>query len=178
MNYAERSSPMRLAGWAGVGSVLLVSPALVEFLQLPQFLAHEVSPAAILSGWPLRLIVFGVPFIVGLGISLVAGQKLRNGMKKGVWTDAELEPLRRGLRNPVLVLIATALLVLGFGLVVTSRGFDHAGYFAFLIMPFQIWSQIAQAVRPVDGSKERIDWNGSATIRSEHWGEPPSGTVG
>lgn len=179
MNSAERSSPMRLAGWAGVGSVLMVSPVILEFMRLPQILAHDGSPGAVLSGWSLRLIVFGVPYLVGLGVALVAGQKLRSGMKKGIWTDAELEPLRRRLRNPVWGLVAVVPAVLGLvGLIVSSHGVNHAGYFCFLIMPLQIFSQITQAVRPIEGSQERIDWNGSATIRSEHWGEPPSGTVG
>jgi hypothetical protein len=178
MNSAERSSPMRLAAWAGFGSVLFVSPVLFKFLRLLQSSTHEVSQFAALSAWPLRLFVVGVPSLIGLGIALMAAQKLRGDVKKSAWTDAELDPLRRRLRNPVLILMLTALVVLGIGLVVTSHGFDHAGYFCFLIMPFQIWSQIAQAVRPVDGSQERIDWNGSAAIRSEHWGEPPSGTVG
>lgn len=175
MNHAERSSPMRLAAWAGVGSVLVVSPVIFELLRLPQFLAHEGNSGAVLSAWPLRLLVF-VPSLIGLGIALVAGQKLRGGIKKDAWTDAELEPLRRRLRKPVWGLVSVALVILGVGLVVTARGFDHAGWFCFLILPFQILLQIVQAVRPVESSRERID--GSATVRSEHWGEPPSGTVG
>jgi hypothetical protein len=165
---------MGLAGWAGVGSLFFVSPVLFELLQSS---THEGSQVAVLSAWPLRLFVFGVPLLIGFGIVLVDGRKLRDGMKKGVWTDAELEPLRRRLRNPVLFLISAAMVVLGIGLIVTSHGFDHAGYFCFLIMPFQIWLQIVQAVRPVEGSRAWIDWNGSATVRSEHWGESSSGTV-
>jgi hypothetical protein len=70
------------------------------------------------------------------------------------------------------------LFLLAIGVVVTDRGFGHAGWFCFLILPFQILIQMVNAVRPAANTHERIDLNGSAAMRSEHWGEAPSGKCG
>jgi hypothetical protein len=173
MKNAERSSPMRLGAWALVGSVVMASTLFFDVLVSPKLSNH----VTVLPAWAFRLFTFEIPFLAGLAIVAVVVQKLRGGVKKDAWTEMELEPLRRRLRNPVWGVVSGALFILGIGLVVTDRGFGHAGWFCFLILPFQILIQIANAVRPVASSPERIDWNGSAAIRSEHWGDPPSGTV-
>jgi hypothetical protein len=173
MNYAERSSPTRLAAWALVGNLVMASAVFFEVL-----LASKLSAGVtVLPVWEFRLFTFGIPFLVGLAIVYLVAQKLRDGMKKGVWTDTELEPLRRRLRNPVWGLVSVALVILGVAVVVTARGFDHASLFCFLIIPFQTLLQIVQAVRPVENLRERIDWNSSATVRSDHWGESRTGTA-
>jgi hypothetical protein len=177
MNRAERSSPMRLAGWALVGNLIMAAAVFCEVLLFPKLSTGKVNYVPALSVWELRLITFGIPFLVGLVIAFLVVQKLRGGVKKGAWTERELEPLRRRVRNPVWVVVSGALVILGIGLVVTDRGFGHAGWFGFLILPFQILLQIVNAVRPVENSREHIDGNGSAAMRSERWGEPPSGTV-
>jgi hypothetical protein len=79
------------------------------------------------------------------------------------------------VRNPVWGVLSGALVVFGIASVVADHGFGHAGLFPLLILPFHMQMQIAQVIRPVANSSDRIDWNGSAAIRSEHWGERPSG---
>ncbi|MGF7178814.1 hypothetical protein [Tunturiibacter psychrotolerans] len=171
MKNAERSSPGRLAAWALVGSLVMAAAAFFEVLLSPKLSNHVTA----LPEWAFRLFTFGIPYLVGLAIIVLVVQKLRGVMKKGAWTDAELEPLRRRLQNPVWGLVSGALFLLAIGVVVTDRGFGHAGWFCFLILPFQILIQMVNAVRPA--AHERIDLNGSAAMRSEHWGDPPSGTV-
>jgi hypothetical protein len=167
MKNAERSSPMRLAAWALIGNLIMAGAVFFEVLLLPKL----SNPVALLPMWAFRLLTFGIPYMGGLAIAFRVVQKLRDGMKKGVWTETELELLRRRLRNPVWGLVSVALVILGFGLVVTDHGFGHAGWFCFLIFPFQILLQIVNAVRPVESSREHIDLNGSAAIRSERWGK-------
>jgi hypothetical protein len=164
---------MRLGAWALVGNLIMAGAVFFEVLLSPK-LSDRVT---VLPGWAFRFLTFGIPFAVGLVIVAVVVQKLRGGVKKSAWTEMELEPLRRRLRNPVWGVVSGALGILGIGLVVTDRGFGHAGWLCFFIFPFQILLQIMNAVRPAASSPERIDWNGSAAIRSEHWGEPPSGIV-
>jgi hypothetical protein len=173
MNLGKYSSPMRLAGWALVGNLLMAGAVFFAALLLPKL----SNPVTALPVWAFRLFTFGIPCLVGLAIVVLVAQKLRGGMKKGVWTDTALDPLRRQLRNPVWAVVSIALVVLGFGLVVTDRGFGHASWFCFLTVPFQTLLWIGQAVRPVASSREHIDGNASAAIRSERWGESPSRTV-
>jgi hypothetical protein len=172
MKNAERSSPMRLGAWALVGNLIMAGAVFFEIMLLPK-LSNYVT---LLPVWAFRSLTFVIPFL-GLVIVAVIVQKLRGGVKKGVWTEIELEPLRRRLRKPVWGMVSGALFILGIGLVVTDRGFGHAGWFCFLIFPFQILLQITNAVRPAANTQERIDLNGSAAMRSDHWGDPPSGTV-
>ncbi|MBB5326936.1 hypothetical protein [Tunturiibacter gelidoferens] len=173
MKNAERSSPMRLAAWALVGNLVMAGAVFFEVVVYPK-LSNRVTALPV---WAFRLFTFTIPFLAGLAIIALVVQKLRGGMKKGAWTDAELEPLRRRLRNPVWGVASGALFILAIGVVVTDRGFGHAGWFCFLILPFQILLQIVNAVRPAESAREHIDGNGSAAIRSERWGEPPTGTV-
>jgi hypothetical protein len=173
MKNAERSSPMRLGAWALVGNLVMAGAVFFEIMLLPKLSNH----VTVLPEWAFRLLTFGIPYLVGLAIVALVVQKLRGGMKKGAWTETELEPLRRRLRNPVWGGVSVALVLLGFGLVVTDHGFGHAGLFVFLILPFQILLQIVNVVRPVESAPEHGNLNGSAAIRSEHWGDPPAGTV-
>jgi hypothetical protein len=172
MNSVEQLPPTRWAAFAGLGSLLMVSPALFALLKLPHFSAHDIGSGTV---WPRRLILFG--FLVGLGIAITAVIKLRDGMKKDVWTNSELEALRRRVRNPVWSVISVGLFILGIGFVVTDRGSEHAGLFCFLIAPFQVLSNLVSATRPTTNTQDRINLNGSSAMRSEHWGDPPSGTV-
>jgi hypothetical protein len=174
MKNAERSSPMRLAAWALVGNLVMASAVLFEVLVLPKLSAGGANPVTVLPVWAFRLVTFGIPGMFGLALVALAVQKLRGGVKKGAWTDAELEALRRRLRNPVWWVVAVPLVIVGVGLVVAARGFDHASWFCFLILPFQTLLWVGLAVKPVESSREHIATNSSAKVQSENWGEPRS----
>jgi uncharacterized membrane protein YhaH (DUF805 family) len=172
MKNVEHLPPTHWAAWVALGSLLMVSPALFALLKLPHFSTYEGSSGA---AWPLRLLLFG-PALVGLCMAIVAVMRLRDGVKRNVWTEPELETLRRWTRNPVWIAVSIALFLLGIGIVVTDHGSGHTGLFCFLIAPSQILMNLVNAAKPVANTPEHIDWSGSKTIRSDNWGEPPSGT--
>jgi hypothetical protein len=173
MNSVEQLPPTRWATWAALGSLLMVSPALFALLKLPDFLAFGGAPGA---AWPLRLLRLG-PFLVGFCMAIVAVTRLRRGVKRNVWTELELETFRRRLRNPLWVTVSVALFLLGLGLAVMDHGSGHAGLFCFLVAPSQTLINLVNATKSVATTQDRMDLNGSAAMRSEHWGEPPSGIV-
>jgi hypothetical protein len=173
MKNVEHLPPTRWAAWAALGSLLMVSPALFALLKLAHFSPDDAGSGTM---WPRRLLLFAG--LVGFGMAIAAVVKLRNGIKKGVWTELELEALRRRVRNPVWSVISVGLFILGIGFVVTDHGFGHTGLFCFFIAPFQILMNVVNATRPAANTQDRIDLNGSAAMQSEHWGDPPSGTVG
>jgi hypothetical protein len=173
MTNVEHLPPTRWAALAALGSLLIVSPALLALLKLAHFSPDDAGLGTV---WPRRLLLFGC--LVGLGMATTAVIKLRDGIKKDVWTESELEALRRRVRNPVWSVISVGLFILGIGFVVTDHGFGHAGLFCFLIAPFQMLLNVVNATRRAANTQDRIDLNGSAVMRSEHWGEPPSGTMG
>jgi hypothetical protein len=173
MKNVEHLPPTRWAALAALGSLLMVTPALFALLKLPNFLASGGAPGA---AWP-RLLRLG-PSLVGFCMAIVAVTRLRRGVKRNIWTEPELEALRRWTRNPVWVAVSIASFLLGIGIFVADHGSRYGGLFCFLAAPAQILMNLANAAKPVVSVPEHIDWNGSATIRSEHWGEPPSGTMG
>jgi hypothetical protein len=172
MNSVEQLPPTRWAAFVGLGSLLMVSPALFALLKHSHFLTYEGSSG---EAWPSRLLRLG-PALVGLCMAVMAVMRLRDGVKRNVWTEPELETLRRRTRNPVWVGISVALFLLGIGIVVTDHGSGHAALFCFLIAPFQMLMNLVNATKPVANTPEHIDWSGSKAIRSDNWGEPPSGT--
>jgi hypothetical protein len=174
MKSVEHLPPTRWAALAALGSLLMVTPALFALLKLPVFLAFWGTPGA---AWPLRLLRLG-PFLVGFCMAIVAVTRLRRGVKINVWSEPELETLRRWTRNPVWVAVSIASFLLGIGIVVADHGSRYGGLFCFLAAPAQILMNLANTAKPVVNVPEHIDLNGSAAMRSEHWGDPPSGTVG
>jgi hypothetical protein len=175
MNSVEQLLPTRWAAFAGLGSLLMLSPALFALLKLPHFSTHDTDSG---TGWPLRLLIFGGPALVGLGMAMMAVRRLLAGIKKNVWTESELEALRRRVGNPVWGVISVGLFILGIGFVVADHGSEHAGLICFLIAPFQTLINLVNATKAAAKTQDRIVLNGSAAMRSEHWGDPPSGTMG
>jgi hypothetical protein len=173
MKNVEHLPPTRWAAWAALGSLLIVSPALLMLLKLAHFPAHDADSGTASSR---RLLLFGA--LVGLVMATTAVIKLRDGIKKGLWTETELDALRRRVRNPIWSVISVGLFILGIGFVVADHGSGHTGLFCFFIAPFQMLLNVVNATRPAANTQDRIDLNSSAAIRSEHWGDPPSGTVG
>jgi hypothetical protein len=173
MKNVEHLPPTRWAAWAALGSLLMVTPALFALLKLPDFFVVVGAPGA---AWPMRLLRLG-PFLVGFCMAIVAVTRLRRGVKRNVWTELELETLRRLLRNPLWVTVSVALFLLALGLAVMDHGSGHAGLFCFLIAPSQTLMNLVNATKSVATTQDRIDLNGSAAMRSEHWGDPPAGTM-
>jgi hypothetical protein len=141
MKNVEHLPPTQWAAWAALGSLLMVTPALFALLRLPDFLTHDDGSGA---AWPLRLLRLG-PSLVGFCMAIVAVTKLRGGVKRNVWTEPELETLRRWTRNPVWVAVSIASFLLGIGIFVADHGSRYGGLFCFLAAPAQILMNLANA---------------------------------
>jgi hypothetical protein len=146
-------SPMRLACLAGIGSLIAGSALLIVTI------SH--------SAW-----VFALLFL-GLTIIYPAQRQLKLGVDKDLWTDAELEPLRRRAAHPawmVLFLVAFAALIICDIVTNLSRG----TYFIWAVLfPLQMMLSLKTTLklRPPEGDGGRLKLQSSSPILSEHWGE-------
>jgi hypothetical protein len=151
-------SPMRLACWALIGSLLVVTGFAQELIYV---LLGDGRP------WSGKWMWLG-PFLLGTGIIVMAERQLRDK----IWTDEELGPLRRLLDHPawnVLVLIPFFVLLI----MISIRRLDHHIVpWVFLLMPSQTVMRLQQIVKPKVSSDRLLGWQSFAPIHSEHWGEP------
>ncbi len=158
MKKPGQTSPMRLACWDLIGSLLIVT----AFAQtLIYVLLGDARP------WSGKWIWWG-PFVLGLGIIFMVERQLRGA----IWTDEELEPLRRLLNHPawnVLVLIPFFVLLIMLGI---RRLDHHIVPWVFLLLPSQTVMRLQQIVKPKVSSERLLAWQSFAPIHSEHWGEP------
>jgi hypothetical protein len=153
MKMPGSTSPMRLASLAGVGSLITGS----------------ALPIAAIS----RSVWAIVPFFVGVAIFYLAKRQLERGVDKDLWTDAELEPLRRRAAHPawmVLFLLAFAAFIVCD--IVTD--FHRGSYLVWgLLFPLQMMlylKTILKLPRP-EGDGGLLKLQNSSPIRSERWGE-------
>jgi hypothetical protein len=158
MKKPGQMSPMRLACWDLIGSLLVVTA-------FAQTLIHVLLGSA--RPWSGKWIWLG-PFVLGVGIVLMAERQLRDR----IWTDEELGPLRRFLNHSawnVLVLIPFFVLLI----MLSIRRLDHHMVaWVFLILPSQTVLRLKQIVKPKVTSERLLAWESFAPVRSEHWGKP------
>jgi hypothetical protein len=152
MKMPGSTSPMRLAGWAGVGSLIAGSAILIVTISR--------------SAWAFA------PLFLGLAIFYPAQRQLKLGVDKDLWTDAELEPLRRRVAHPAWMLVflgAFAALIICDIVTNLSRG----TYFIWaLLFPLQMMLSLKTTLklRPPEGDGGLLKLQNSGPIRSEHWG--------
>ena len=153
MKMPGSTSPMGLACWAAAGSAVTGSTVLIA--------------AIVRSAWAF------VPFLVGGAIFYLAQRQLKLGINNDVWTDTELEPLRKRSAHPawmVLFLLSFATLIVCD--IVTNL---YRGTFLLwaLLLPQQMMLQVQAIVRPSHsvGDGGLLKLQNSSPIRSEHWGE-------
>ena len=152
MKMPGSASPMGLACWAGVDSLLSGSTVLIA--------------AIYRSAWTF------VPFFVGGAIFLLAQRRLISSINNDVWTDTELEPLRRRSAHPAwIVLFVLAFAALIICDIVTNL---HRGAFTLwaLLLPLQMMQYLQAMVKPshFDGDGGLLNLRNSSPIQSEHWG--------
>jgi hypothetical protein len=153
MKAPESSSPMRLACLAGVGSLVAGSAILIVTINR--------------SAWAF------VPLFVGMAIFYLAHRQLKLGVDKDLWTDAELEPLRRRTAHPawmVLFLLAFAAFIVCH--IVTD--FHRGSYLVWaLLLPLQMMLSLKTTLKlpHSEGDGGLLKLQNSSPIRSEHWGE-------
>jgi hypothetical protein len=165
MKMPGSSSPMRLACWAVIGSVVMIGSILMVLLPTSQLLDHSV--------WKnlLRFIVSLVPFGFGLAISSLAEKQLRQGIENDLWREEELQPLRRWLGHPALMAALFVPPVVWLGYVISADSFRGSSLLWGLIFPTQSVSRLKTIVMPprVEGLMFQ-DGGDFKPIRSEHWG--------
>jgi len=144
---------MRLACWAGVGSLITGSSILIAPIDR--------------SAWAF------VPLFGGGAIFLLSHRQLKLGIRNELWTDAELEPLRKRSAHPawtvLFLLVFAAFIVCN---IVTN--FHRGSYLLWaLLLPLQMMLGLQQMVRPSHsmGDGGLLNLQNSNRIRSEHWGE-------
>ena len=169
MKGALRPSPMMYASCTWVGSLLVLgvfTQVLVDVLRMVG--GHG-------TGGPFRsdrlgLVGFLVAFLCGAGISLMAERRLRNGVRDQVWTEEELEPLRRRFDHPAWTVLAWVPSVMLF--VVFFNRQHLASLCLMLILPLQTGHRLRQILEREVGSGSPAEWRSFKPIQSEHWGEP------
>ena len=171
MRASGNSSPMRLAVWAGLGSLMVAGTFPLGFFVLPRHdaLSNLAQPAPLWTK-PWLMLLFVAPFVIGMAVLLWAETRLRRGVKGSVWTEAELSALRKRLEFPVWQWLGIPFFAIYIALIV--RGVHSAALFFLMLWPFQVVMQLHQIVRPKAESAGFIRLVTSSPIRSEHWGSP------
>lgn len=170
-------NPRQLAVWAIAGAFLAASTLLISLLPIPHFSTNGHAFWESLWTNRLRLLAFLAPFALGLSVSLYAERQFRRGFQNDIWNDAELEPVKALVGNPIwtwasLILIAPCLLT-----VILSQNTAHTGAGAFIciaLLPTQTAQRIRQLLRPKEKSTGVFaDWQNFKPLRSDHWGDQP-----
>jgi hypothetical protein len=175
MNVPESSSPKRLACWAGVGSALVASSILTVFMPIPRLSGADDSAWAFLWKDLLRLLACFVPFLIGIVILSRAERRLSRGIKNDLWTDEELEPLRRRLAHPAWTIVSLLFIAAFIGNAIVYGGFTLVWA---LIVPVQQISRLRMMLKTKQVAGGGLqDWRNFKPIQSEHWGESRSGPL-
>jgi hypothetical protein len=171
MKMPQRTSPLQLACWAGIGSLIAASEFVVGFVNIPHLPTKVPGMGVVLWSRPLLIVACFLPLICGYAISLSAERRLRKGMNEKAWTEQELGPLRLRLSHPVgKWLIGILIATFGILILLSARGLYPASMIWALILPFQIVARVYQTVMPAGRSDSMLLGNNFAPIQSEHWG--------
>ena len=114
-----------------------------------------------------------VPFFVGGALFLLAQRQLRLGINKDLWTDAELEPLRRRSAHPVWMI----LFLMAFGALIVCKIVTDLYRGTFLLwavlLPLQMMMSLQVIVRREHsvGDGGPLNLRNSSPLQSEHWGD-------
>jgi hypothetical protein len=165
MKMSTRTSPMRLAVCAMLGSLFFVVSLLgtISILQ-----HHHLS---------LFALAFVLPPIGGIAISLWAESRLRGGANRFIWTEAELTSLRKGLGHSAWAWMALAASC-AYADMIVAHHWRYAIWFYFMLFPLQTLLRLNQIVKPPTKSEGLLNLTTSAPIRSEHWGNArPQGST-
>jgi hypothetical protein len=178
MKAQKPSSPVQLAVWAGAGSLLTVVGMVCA--SYSHALRYRLLGGGILSVFwadSLGIVISLIPFVIGFVVVIQAQKKLRAGIKSGLWSDEQLQPLRNCMGHPAwTVLIVLCIVGMLSQAVLSHQAMIGAGYWvSFMLM--QGILQLRAIVKPqvahtesFEGLKDPQNWK---SISSEHWGEAP-----
>ena len=163
--------------WAIAGAFLAAGICLISFLPIPQLPANGSGFWHVAWMNRLRLAALLIPFALGLPLCLLAVRRFKRGFYDNIWSEAELEPVKALVTNPIwtwasVILIAPTLLS-----IILSKDTAHIGAGGFIcvaLLPTQTAQRIRQLLTPKEKSTGALaDWQNSKPISSGHWGQPP-----
>ena len=131
------------------------------------------DPGTLQENW-LRLAVLFPPVVSGIFLSLKSEKRLRRGVTEDLWSEEELQPLRKRLKHPAWTALAFMALTGWPVAALVFPQYHRESLFWGLLIFAQRIQRLEAIVRSQVRPSERLrGWNVSAPIRSEHWGEPP-----
>jgi len=170
----RKKNPKLLVTWALAGAFLAASACLVAFLPIPQFSTSGHGLWPILWTNRLRLIAFLTPFALGLPLSLLAERQFIRCFQNNIWSDAELEPVKALVANPVWTWTSLALIVPWLVSVIFSRHTIGGAFICIALLPTQTAQRIRQVITPrIEPPGRLFDWHNFKPLHSDHWGQPP-----
>jgi hypothetical protein len=112
-----------------------------------------------------------VPFVLGISLYSYTLSRLKNSVQNGLWTEAELEPLRRITNSGTFLAVAMFFFGIFALTLLLPRPYRNAGWGAWLLGMCLI--QITNALKKPPSPKphDRIDWRSRPPLQSDHWGQ-------
>lgn len=121
---------------------------------------------------PVPIFLLAVLWIVGLAVLWRAEFTLKAGIKKSIWPEEELTPLRRLTRTGAYLSFALLLAVRVCIVFVFSDSKGHGfALFPLFLIPFQTFIRLANILKQseVSGSGVELSLRIGQPIRSEEW---------
>jgi hypothetical protein len=114
-----------------------------------------------------------VPFFVGGVIFLLAQRRLKSSINNDVWTDTELEPLRKRSVHPAWMILFLLTIVAWIVCGIVTDLHRETDLLWGLLLPLQMMLPVQAMLRPArsGGDGGLLNLRNSSPIRSEHWGE-------
>ena len=157
MRLLNSSSPMHLAGWSGVGCLIV-------------FAAYMVPSLHILSRGHSAIVLLLLP-VLGLALDWLALERLNDGIRNEKWPDEEIAPLRRLTQYSAFTVIPLLALVALLAISIFNH-FHMSDLFWPVYWTNMTLGQLKLAVKPMATTTTGAVWQHAAPICSDHWGEP------
>ncbi|WP_158945129.1 hypothetical protein [Granulicella sp. S190] len=169
--------PKQLATWALAGAFLATSSYLLVFVPIPRLPSHGHGLWALLWMNRLRFVAFFTPLALGLAISQVAERRFNRGFHDDLWSEAELEPVKALVANPIWRWASLILCCFGLLAMIFSNN-PKTHFSGILFYVFLVPTQTAMRIRQLVTSRVKTtgvfrDWKNVKPIRSDHWGQQP-----
>jgi hypothetical protein len=112
-----------------------------------------------------------VPFVFGIALYLYTLNRLKNSVQNSLWTEAELEPLRRISNSGTFLAVAMFFFGIFAVTLLLPRPYRSAGWGAWLLGMCLI--QIANALKkpPSPTPPGSNDWRSRPPLQSDQWGQ-------
>lgn len=168
-------NPKRLVTWAIAGTFLASSTWLLSFVSIPLLSTKGCGVWDVLWSYSLRFVAYFAPFTIGFSICWLAERRFKRDFLDNVWSEAELEPVKTLVANPIWTRIGVILAAIAVLSLIFSLRTDHPRtLFYVLLLPAQTVQRIRQLVTPrVKSTGGLIDFRSFKPIHSDHWGQRP-----